>query len=188
MEWNNYCPSLPNPIPWRAKESDKNGRKTRQHNKWGELAISEVELLTDSGIWNIWTEKRERERKVQSGTCIKEDWLGCQGDSSIKSPKSRGDGAGVTPPRWWSGRFQSLSPKRSKIRQPSQMKAPLRELWSPLKEPQQATQRNKKPESNHTRREGRSYLLLHHLILQASIACAKRELPVTKSSQSRVSD
>lgn len=68
------------------------------------------------------------------------------------------------------------------------MQAPLRELWSPLKEPQQATQRNKKPDSNHTRREGRSYLLLHHLILQASIACAKRELPVTKSSQSRVSD
>ena len=52
MEWNNYCPSLPNPTPWRAKERDKNGTKTKQYNKWGKLAIDEVELLTNSGIYN----------------------------------------------------------------------------------------------------------------------------------------
>lgn len=53
MEWKNCMLRSQIPLPGEQKESDKNGRKTKQYNKWGELAISEVELLTDSGIRDI---------------------------------------------------------------------------------------------------------------------------------------
>ena len=115
-KWNGITTVLSQiPLPGEQKRQKWNKNKTVQQM----VKVSYQWSRIVGKFWNMEylnrRKKREREReqrKLQSGTCIKEDWCGCQGYSSIMSPKSRIDGAGVTPPRWWSRRLQSLSPKK----------------------------------------------------------------------------
>ena len=63
MEWNNYCPSLLNPTPWRAKETKMEQKQNSTTNGESQLSMKQnCWQILEYGIFEQKKKKRERER------------------------------------------------------------------------------------------------------------------------------